>query len=493
MECIKKGSKKRLPLYLSAIVAAAMAGPLPAAAQNQSPSQEQQGQSQTVAYRGSVLHFLDDPATSAQPYEYFEDGVLLVGADGKVKAVGPAASVLAANPYVYVVDYTGKLIMPGFIDSHVHYPQTEMIGSYGQQLLEWLETYTFPTEKQFADKAYAQKIAKVFLNELARNGTTTALVFGTVHPQSVDALFEEASARNMRLIGGKVMMDRNAPDYLLDTALTSYTDSKALIQRWHNKGRLRYAVTPRFAPTSTPEQLTMAGKLLKEFPDVYMHTHLSENKGEIAWVQALFPASSGYLDVYNGFGLSGKRSIYAHGVHLRDDEFASLAATGSAVAFCPTSNLFLGSGLFDLQKAEQYKVKVGLGSDVGAGTSFSALRTMGEAYKVSQLHKAYVDNPDQRHPLTSLKAFYLATLGAAKALDLDDKVGSFRAGREADFIVVNPNATDLMRLRMQRAASVEDKLFVLQTLGDDRNVEKTYVMGKRWAVSTGGTTNYSSN
>jgi guanine deaminase len=355
-----------------------------------------------------------------------------------------------------------------------------------------METYTFPTERQFADKTYAQKMAKVFLNELARNGTTTALVFGTVHPQSVDALFEEATLHNMRLIAGKVMMDRNAPDYLLDTPLSSYNESKALIQRWHNKGRLLYAVTPRFAPTSTPEQLALAGKLLKEYPDVYLHTHLSENKGEIAWVQALFPASSGYLDVYNSFALSRKRSVYAHGVHLRDDEFASLAASGAAVAYCPTSNLFLGSGLFDLQKAEQYQVKVGMGTDVGAGTSFSALRTMGEAYKVSQLHKAFVDNPEQRRPLTSLKAFYLATLGAAKALDLDDKIGSFRAGREADFIVVNPNATDLMRLRMQSAAGIEDKLFVLQTLGDDRNVEKTYVMGKRWYV-TNGTSNYPNN
>ncbi|MES2262429.1 MAG: guanine deaminase [Pseudomonadota bacterium] len=445
-----------------------------------------QNQNQLTAYRGNVLHFLDDPATSTHPYDYFEDGVLLIGTDGKVKAVGPASTVLSANPYAQVVDYSGKLIMPGFIDSHVHYPQTEMIGSFGEQLLEWLDTYTFPTEKQFADKVYAKKIAKTFLNELARNGTTTALVFGTVHPQSVDALFEEAATHNMRLIAGKVMMDRNAPSYLLDTPTTSYNDSKALIQRWHKNGRALYAVTPRFAPTSTPEQLTKAGQLLQEFPDVYMHTHLSENKSEIAWVQSLFPQSNGYLDVYNSFGLSRKRSVYAHGVHLTDAEFTSLAQTNSAIAFCPTSNLFLGSGLFDLQKAEQYHVNVGLGTDVGAGTSFSALQTMGEAYKVIQMHKAFTDHPEDSRPLTSLKAYYLATLGAARALDLDNKIGSFKVGNEADFIVVNPNATDLLKLRMQKATTIEDKLFALQTQGDDRAVEKTYVMGKRWYVTTNG-------
>ncbi|SFU46648.1 guanine deaminase [Pseudoduganella namucuonensis] len=436
------------------------------------------------------MHFVADPATSQNPYEYYEDGALLVGSDGKVKAIGPASTIISSNYQAQVIDYSGRLIMPGFIDSHVHYPQTEMIGSFGQQLLEWLNTYTFPTEKQFSDKTYAKGVAKTFLNELMRNGTTTALVFGTVHPQSVDALFEEAQTRNMRIIAGKVMMDRNAPSWLLDTPATSYADSKALIQRWHKNGRALYAVTPRFAPTSTAAQLTEAGRLLQEYPDVYMHTHLSENKGEIAWVQELFPSSNGYLDVYNSFGLSRKRSVYAHGVHLRDDEFASLAQTQSAVAFCPTSNLFLGSGLFDLQKAEDYGVHVGLGTDVGAGTSFSALQTMNEAYKVIQLHKAYAEDPSTREPLTALKAYYLATLGAAKALDLDNKIGSFKVGNEADFIVVNPNATDLLKFRMQRATSIVDKLFVLQTLGDDRAIEKTYLMGKRQTVTTGTTGGY---
>ncbi|GGY05650.1 guanine deaminase [Massilia dura] len=463
---------------LAVAIAAALATAFPAQAARQQQQQQQQQNTGTTAYRASVLHFTGDPSATQQSYEYYEDGVLLVGADGKVKAIGPANTVLSANQNAQVVDYRGRLIVPGFIDSHVHYPQTEMIGSFGEQLLEWLNTYTFPTEKQFGDKVYARGVAKTFVKELVKNGTTTALVMATVHPESVDALFEEAATRNMRLIAGKVMMDRNAPGYLLDTPQTSYADSKALIQRWHKRGRALYAVTPRFAPTSSPEQLTLAGKLLQEYPDVYMHTHLSENKGEIAWVQELFPSSTGYLDVYNSFGLSGKHSVYAHGVHLRDDEFASLARTGSAVAFCPTSNLFLGSGLFDLQAAEKHGVKVGLGTDVGAGTSFSALRTMGEAYKVIQLHKAFTDNPAEKKPLTALKSFYLSTLGAAKALDLDDRIGSFKAGNEADFVVLNPNATELLKFRSARATTLEEKLFVLQTLGDDRTVERTYIMGK---------------
>jgi guanine deaminase len=450
-------------------------------------------QYQTTAYRASVLHFVADPAVSQTPYEYYEDGVLVVGPDGKVKAVGPADTVLNNYPYIQVVDYSGKILMPGFIDSHVHYPQTEMIASFGAQLLEWLNTYTFPTEKQFSNKTYAKGVAKTFINELVRNGTTTALVFGTVSPNSVDALFEEAQTRNMRLIAGKVMMDRNAPDYLLDTPASSYADSKALIQKWHKNGRALYAVTPRFAPTSTPEQLAKAGQLLQEFPDVYMHTHLSENKGEIAWVQSLFPTSTGYLDVYNSFGLSRNRSVYAHGVHLRDDEFQSLAQTGSAIAFCPTSNMFLGSGLFNLQKAEQYGVKVGLGTDVGAGTSFNAFQTMNEAYKMTQLRKAFVDDPDTVNPLKAVKAYYLATLGAARALSLENQIGSFKVGNEADFVVINPNATDLLKFRMQKTSTIEDKLFVLQMLGDDRAIQNTYLMGKKQTVNPYGSGYYEYN
>ncbi len=245
-----------------------------------------------------------------------------------------------------------------------------MVGAYGEQLLDWLNTYTFPCESQFANKAHADEVADIFIKELLRNGTTTALVFGSVHPQSVNSFFEAAEQLDLRMIAGKVMMDRNAPDYLTDTAESSYVESKALIERWHGKGRLHYAVTPRFAPTSTPEQLTLAGQLLSEYPDLYMQTHISENLKEVEWVKALFPERKGYLDVYDHYQLLGERSVFAHGVHLCDDECARLAQTGSAIAFCPTSNLFLGSGLFNLPMAEKHKLNVGLGTDVGGGTSF---------------------------------------------------------------------------------------------------------------------------
>ena len=307
------------------------------------------------AYRAAILHSIADPAEVGveRSYEYFEDGLLLVE-DGKVARLGDAETLLGEIGEVEVFEYRDALITPGFIDTHIHFPQTGMIASYGEQLLEWLNTYTFPTERQFGDQAHADQVAEIFLQELLRNGTTTALVFGSVHRQSVESLFEAARRLDLRLIAGKVMMDRNAPDYLTDTAESSYRDSKALIERWHGQGRLLYAVTPRFAPTSTAEQLDMAARLLREHPGVYLHTHLSENLKEIEWVKELFPERSGYLDVYDHHGLLGPRSVFAHGVHLCDGECQRLAETGSAVAFCPTSNLFLGSGLFDLPKLERY-------------------------------------------------------------------------------------------------------------------------------------------
>ena len=423
------------------------------------------------AYRAAIIHTLDDPARVGidASYQYFEDGLLIVE-NGLIKAVGPAETLLAtlaADTPITV--YKNALITPGFVDTHIHYPQTGMIASYGEQLLDWLNNYTFPEEDKFADKDYAGNVAEIFLNELLRNGTTTALVFGTVHPQSVDAFFEAAESRNLRMIAGKVMMDRNAPETLTDTAESSYHDSKRLIERWHGKGRLHYAVTPRFAPTSSDQQLTLAGKLLTEYPQLYMHTHLSENRQEIEWVKALFPNHSGYLDVYDHFNLLGERSVFAHGVHLCDDECKRLAESDSALAFCPTSNLFLGSGLFDLAKAEQHNIKVGLGTDVGAGTSFSMLQTLNEAYKVMQL---------QGKKLNPFKSLYLATLGGARALKLDDKVGTLQPGTEADFAVLDYHATPLMAYRMQQTTSIEERLFVLMTLGDDRAIKATYVMGK---------------
>lgn len=426
--------------------------------------------SHVKAYRAAILHSIADPAVVGveQSYEYFEDGVLVIE-NGQVAQVGHAADLLPTLKSVEIKHYANALITPGFIDTHIHYPQTGMIASYGEQLLDWLNTYTFPTEQQFADKAHAADVAGIFLKELLRNGTTTALVFGTVHKQSVDAFFEAAQSLNLRMIAGKVLMDRNAPDYLTDTPESGYADSKELIERWHGKGRLHYAVTPRFAPTSTPEQLTLAGKLLGEYPDLYMHTHLSENLKEIDWVKALFPERKGYLDVYDHYQLIGARSVFAHGVHLCDDECKRLAETGSAVAFCPTSNLFLGSGLFDLNKLEDHGVRVGLGTDVGAGTSFSQLQSLNEAYKVMQL---------QGKKLDPFKSLYLATLGGAHALYLDDKIGNFESGKDADFVVLDYNATPLMSYRMQQAKTLDEKLFALTMLGDDRAIKETFAAGK---------------
>jgi guanine deaminase len=448
-------------------------GSEPQSAVASSSQQPSSGDEPVKVLRGPILHFLADPAASSNQQEavqYLEDGILIVR-DGLIEKIGPASTLQNQLPAGVKVRSLGpdQLIIPGFVDMHIHYPQTEMVGAYGEQLLDWLKKYTFPTEQQFKDTTYAAKIAGFFLNELLKNGTTTALVFATVHKQSVDALFEKASALGMRLIAGKVMMDRNAPEYLLDTPESSYQDSKELIQKWHKKGRLLYALTPRFAPTSTPAQLEMAQKLKKEFPDVYVHTHLSENLSEVDWVKSLFPERSGYLDVYDHYSLTGNRSVFAHSVHLSDQEFEVTGKTQSSIAFCPTSNLFLGSGLFKLDKARAANVRVGLGTDIGAGTSFSHFETLGEAYKVMQL---------QSKKLSAYEGFYLATLGGAKALSLDDRIGNLLPGKEADFIVLKLAATDLQRLRLASSKALDEKLFALMTLGDERNIQATYVSGR---------------
>ncbi|NHB59452.1 guanine deaminase [Acinetobacter shaoyimingii] len=426
-----------------------------------------------IAIRGRFLditHTVSQADQIAQAVRYIEDG-LLITEQGQIKWFGSweqGQSQLTSD--ITVEHYPEQLIVPGFIDTHIHFPQTEMVGAFGEQLLEWLNTYTFPTELQFSDKAYADQIAHFFVNELLKNGTTTALVFCTVHPQSVDALFEAATRHHMRLIAGKVMMDRHAPEGLCDTAESAYHDSKALIEKWHGQGRNLYAITPRFAPTSTPEQLEKAGQLKAEYPDVYIHTHLSENKNETAWVKELFPEQKGYLDVYHHYGLTGNRSVFAHCVHLEEDEWDCMHDTDSAIAFCPTSNLFLGSGLFPLKKTWEKQVKVGLGTDIGAGTSFNQLQTLNEAYKVQQL---------QGDKLSAFESFYHATLGGAKALHLQDKLGNFNVGKEADFVVLNLNATALQTLRQQRAKNIEDALFALFTMGDDRNIQATYIYGQK--------------
>lgn len=425
----------------------------------------------TSAVRGHAISYRGDPFFDDQAFVDITDA-LIVSQDGQITSFGSYDETQGAvPPGVEVTHYPNHLITAGFIDTHVHYVQTGIIGAYGSQLIDWLNHYTFVEEQAFADKGHADEIASRYFDELVRNGTTTAVTFCAVYPGSVDAFFEESERRGMRMIGGKVLMDRNAPDHLLDTAQSGYDDSKALITKWHGRGRQLYAITPRFAPTSTPEQLEAAGALWKESPGTFQHTHVSENVGEIAWVRSLFPERDGYLDVYDHYGLLGRRSVLAHGVHLTARERHRVAETGSAVAHCPTSNLFLGSGLFHVHDAKDPKrpMHVGLGTDVGAGTTFSMLATMNEAYKVAELNS---------YPMDAVKSFYLATLGGAAALDLDDRIGSIAVGKEADFVILDPNATPLLSYRAGRAESTEELMFVLSIMADDRSVAATYIAGR---------------
>jgi len=424
-----------------------------------------------TVFRGEILHFVDDPALAGdKAHVHFGDGALLVR-DGRVTAVGAWASLSKRLPKdARVVDYRGRLIAPGFIDTHIHYPQSDIIASYGEQLLEWLERYTFPTEQRFGDPKHAREVAGFFLDELLRNGTTTAMVFASVHPASVDAIFEAARERGMCMVAGKVLMDRNCPEFLRDTAESGYAESLELIERWHGRDRLLYAVTPRFAPTSTERQLELAGRLLNEHPGVLMQSHVAENLDEVRWVAELFPWSRSYLDVYDRFGLLRRGAVYAHCIHLDERDRQRMAETGAAMAFCATSNLFLGSGLFDLDAALAHGVNVSIGTDVGGGTSFSMLRTLAESYKVAQL---------ARQRLSPLRAFYLATLGGARALGLEDRLGNFAVGKAADFVVLDASATPLMARRMERAQGLVEELFVLMMLGDDRAVAATYISGER--------------
>ena len=426
-------------------------------------------QTTVQAYRASLLHFHADPAFAESAYSWHQDGLLVVE-DGRVKAAGDYASLGATlPPGVEALDYRGKIIVPGFIDTHLHYPQTDMIASPSPGLLPWLETYTFPTERRFEDPQHARSVAEFFLDELTRCGTTTAVVYCTVHPQSVDAFFEASEARKLRMVAGKVLMDRNCPDFLRD-AEGQLGDSEALINKWHKRGRALYAITPRFAPTSSEAQLRLTGELAKSYPDTFIQTHVSENKDECDWVRQLYPNSRSYLGVYEDFGLMRPRALFGHCIWLDDEDFARMAATGSAAAICPTSNLFLGSGLFDFEKADGAQALLSLGTDVGAGTSFSMLQTMNEAYKVARLKGSY---------LPALRMFYLATLGAARAMDLEGTIGSFAVGAEADFVVLDPQATPLLARRSAHCESLEEQLFALALLGDDRVIRATYAMGAK--------------
>jgi guanine deaminase len=419
------------------------------------------------AFRGEILSVPDDPAVAgAGAVRHFEDGLLVVE-DGLVLACGPYTELADSFTDVTAERLEG-LIVPGFVDSHVHYPQIECIASHGEQLMQWLERHIFPAEKAFADRGHADSVAAFFLDELLRHGTTSALVFATVHPGSVDALFEAALARDMRIVSGKVLMDLG-PEGLRDTIASGRADSEALIARWRGRGRLGYAVTPRFVPTSSAEQLADAGALVAEHRDVLMHTHLSENPGEIEFVASRFPEAADYLDVYDRFGLVGPRSVFAHCVHMSDRALSRMAEAGSGIAFCPTSNMFLGSGLFDLASADRHGVGIGIGTDIGAGTTLSLLHTLGEAYRTCQLRGASLD---------PFRALHLATAGSARVMGIADRVGALLPGQEADFVVLDETSTPLLARRCA-GVSLHDRLFALEVLGDDRAVAATYLRGRR--------------
>ncbi len=428
----------------------------------------------SAAIRGPVLTFTGDPFRNGleRTMVYESDAIVAFG-QGVVTHFGPAASVQPQLPPGLAIRNYGPdaLISAGFLDSHVHFPQTPMIAAFGAQLLDWLKTYTYPTERKFADKAFAASVAKVFLQECLRNGITTSCVYCTVYPQSVEALFEEAERLGMRIAAGKVMMNRNAPDDLLDTTRSSYDDSKALIEKWHGRNRIMYAITPRFAATSTPDQLDAAGALCAEHPDCYMQTHVSENLAEIAWIKELYPDRKGYLDVYDHHKLCRPRAVFGHGVHLTEAELQCMHRTGSAISHCPTSNFFLGSGAFNLASAvhKDRPVRVGLGTDIGAGTSFSILATLNEAYKAAQLNNS---------ALSAGHAYYLATRGTAHAMYIEDKVGSIAPGMEADIVVLDMKSTPVIEYRMQFAKDIHEALFIQMMLGDDRAVQATYVAGE---------------
>ncbi|SDA31102.1 guanine deaminase [Sphingomonas sp. NFR15] len=418
------------------------------------------------AFRGELLSVPRDPRHDAHAVRHEPDGLLVVE-DGIVVARGTYAALAERFPDIAVEPLPG-LIVPGFIDAHVHYPQMDRIASHGEQLLDWLTRHIFPAETAFADRAHADDVANAFLTELLRNGTTSALVFPTVHEQSVDALFEAALARRMRIVSGKVLMDLG-PAGLADTPERARTESEALIARWRGRGRgrLGYAVTPRFALTSSDAQLQVAGDLVAAHPDVLMHTHLAENVRECEAVAARFPDAYHYLDAYDRFGLVTPRSVFAHGVHLSDRACTRLAETGAGIAVCPSSNLFLGSGFFDFGQADAHGVSFGLGTDVGAGTTFSMLHTAGLAYQAA-LARDY--------PLDPFRALYLATAGSAALLHIADRVGALEIGQEADFVVLDCAATSLLA-RRTAGVGLAERLFALQILGDDRAIARTYVLG----------------
>jgi guanine deaminase len=426
--------------------------------------------------RGRVLSFRRAPEAldDAESYLYIEDGAVTIEG-GTVVAVGDFFT--ADRTGAEIADHRPHLILPGFIDLHVHYVQSQMMAAYAGSLLEWLNTYTFIEEQKFSQQGHADAVAVDFYDALIRHGTTTAVAYCSSHPRSVDAFFAEAERRNMLMVGGKVMMDRNAPEGLCDTAQSSFDDTEALIARWHGRGRGLYAISPRFAITSTPAQMEAAQALVAAHPEAYVQTHLSENDAEISCSMELYPDSPDYAGIYEDYGLLGRKTLLGHCIHLNHRETGVLAETGAVAVFCPTSNLFLGSGLFDRQRLVQHGVRTGIATDIGGGTSVSMLRTLDEGYKVLQLR-------GQR--LNPFASFHMATRGNAEALGLEGTIGSIEVGAAADLIVLDAGATPTMRMRLATVSSLAEELFLLQTLGDDRAVAEVYVAGARAKSTLGG-------
>ncbi len=423
--------------------------------------------------RGRLLSFVRAPQslTDTDSYRYETDGGLLME-NGLIVASGPYADIkTTAAAGAIEIDHRPHLIMPGFIDMHLHFPQMQVIASYAANLLEWLNTYTFPEECRFVESAHAQRIATHFYDELIRHGTTTAVAYCSVHKTSADAYFAEATKRNMRMVGGKVMMDRNAPQGLLDTPQMGYDETRQVISDWHGKGRNHVAITPRFAITSTPQQMEATQALAREFPDLHIQTHLSENHDEIRFTCELYPEAIDYTDIYARYGLLGDRTLFGHAIHLSDREADAMSEASSVAVHCPTSNLFLGSGLFPLKAlARRDKpVRIGVATDIGGGSSYSMLRTMDEAYKIQQL---------LGERLNPIESYYLMTLGNALALSLADRIGTLDAGTDADIVVLDASATPAMALKMEVVKTLPEELFLLQTMGDDRAIVETYVAGK---------------
>ncbi|WP_204113898.1 guanine deaminase [Shimia biformata] len=418
---------------------------------------------------GQTLSFQGDPFL--QPVERAaihrsRGGVLIEG--GRIIATGEGDDLKTAHPGARVVDYGDGLISAGFVDAHVHYPQTAIIASWGKRLIDWLNTYTFPEEMRFDDPDYAATIARRYFDLTRAHGVTTMASYCTIHPASVDAFFSEALRRGQRVVAGKTCMDRNAPEGLRDSAQTAYDDSKALIGRWHGQGRLTYAITPRFSPTSTPDQLAALGALWAEHPDCLMQTHLSEQTDEIAWVRDLYPEARDYLDTYEAHGLLGERGLYGHAIHLEPREKERLKDVGAALIHCPTSNMFIGSGLFDMAGLKQAGQRVGLASDTGGGSSFSMLRTMAAAYEVAQLRH------DALHPA---QLWWLATQGSAQTLHMGDRIGNLAPGMEADIVVVDLASTPDIAQRAAQADTIWEALFPTIIMGDDRAIAATWING----------------